>query len=248
MTVEGSTKSFELERGKESWNALKSLVLSKNDVKNANLVLRYQAARGEYYEINSDQQLQHALKDASSNGTKIIELKTPGHGATYTSTPATSAASTPVKSATATPTHQKPSSSNTPASSPSAHSNPSTPTSAPGNRTANHSDLQSGDYHVVTWDIAGDASAPLNKPKVSYGQTHDEFSFWPLPCQHHAETRVVLRDSSSLIFESVYTFEDVSFGGVKGVSTSKVTQTIGLPIKVSPNLIVVEGQKIIIRH
>lgn len=223
-------------------------MLSKHDVKSPNLVLRYQSARGEYYEVNSDQQFERALKDAASNGSKWLELKTASQGSSHTSTPAQSATSTPVKAGTATPTQSKASASNTPVSSPSGHSGSSTPSSMPGNRTAAHSAPQAGDYHVVTWEIAGDSSSVNGKPKISYGQTHDEFSFWPLPCQHNSETRVVLRDGSTLVFESVYTFEDVSFGGQKGVSTAKVTQTIGLPIKVSPNLIKVEDQKIIISH
>lgn len=227
---------------------MKSLVLSKHELKNANLVLRYQSARGEYYEVSTNEQLDRAIKDAASNGSKYLELKTPGQGASYASSPAASAASTPVKASTATPTHNKSSQSNTPASSPSAHSNPSTPSSLPGNRTAAHSAPQAGEEHIVTWEIPGDSSSVNTKPKFTYGQTHDEFSFWPIPCQHNAETRVVLKDGSQLVFESIYTFEDVSFGGQKGTSTAKVTQTVGLPIKVSTNLITIEGHKIIIKH
>lgn len=224
-------------------------MLSKFDVKSPNLVLRYQTTRGEFYEVTSDQQLERVVKDAASNGVKCLELKTAGQSASYASSPAHSATSTPIKAATATSTPTKATGSYTPASSPSgANSAASTPTAAPGNRTASHSTPQAGDYHIVTWDLPGDSASVNAKPKISYAQTHDEFSFWPLPCQHSAETRVTLREGSTLIFESLYTFEDVSFGGQKGTSTALVTQKIGLPIKVAPTLVTLEHQKIVIKH
>lgn len=251
MTIDGVTKSVELERGKETFAALKAAVLSKHDVKTGNLAIRYQNARGEIYEVGTDQQLDKVLKDVSANGGRWLELKSTSQPASHTPSPAASATSTPVKptsgvgSATSTPS--KPLGSPSVAS-PSTASPSAVSSNTPGNRTATHSAPQAGEHHIVTWNIAGDSSSINPKPKISYAQTHDEFSFWPLPCQHDAETRVIIRDGSTLVFESVYTFEDVSFGGQKGVSTAKVTQTIGLPIKIGPNLISVEGHKIIIKH
>jgi hypothetical protein len=205
------------------------------------------------YEVGSDQQLERILKESASSGVTWLELKSATTTSYATSAPS-SAVSTPSKTSTPVPgsVHTPSKTSNyTPASSPAsyaAQSPSSVASGTPGNRTATHSAPQPGEYHIVTWNTSADLSAASAKPKISYAQTHDEFSFWPLPCQHESEIRVVLRDGSSLVFESIYSFEDVSFGGQKGVSTAKVTQTIGLPIKVGPNLISVDGLKIIIKH
>jgi len=239
-------------------------VLSKHDVKASagSLPLRYQNARGEIYEVGSDQQLEKVLKEVSASGGRWLELKSApqSSGHATTASPAVSATSTPVKSSasasgvgSASSTPSKAGSTYSPSTSTSSSSSSHSPSAAsssnmPGNRTATHSAPQPGEYHIVTWNIAGDASSVNAKPKISYAQTHDEFSFWPLPCQHDAETRIVLKDGSSLVFESIYTFQDTSFGGQHGVSTAKVTQTIGLPIKVGPNLISVDGHKVIIKH
>jgi hypothetical protein len=227
--------------------------LAKSESKTGNAALRYQNNRGEIYEVGSDQQLERVLKEASANGVQWLELKSTSQPSGYSSSPATSATSTPNKVATSSSAASTPAKTSTysPASSPASYatqSPSSVPSSTPGNRAATHSATQAGEYHIVTWNVAGDASCGNPKPKMSYSQTHDEFNFWPLPCQHDSEIRVVLRDGSTLVFESVYTFEDISFGGQKGVSTAKVTQTIGLPIKVGPNLITLEGHKIIIKH
>lgn len=252
MTIDGHTKSVELERGKESFASLKSALQAVCDPKSIT-TLRYQNARGEIYEVGSDQQLERVLKENSSIGVNWLELKT-ASSTSYTASAPSSAASTPSKSSTtaASATHTPTKTSNyTPAASPASYAaqSPSSAASGtPGNRTAAHSTPQPGEYHIVTWNVSGDSSAPISKPKISYAQSHDEFSFWPLPCVHDSEIRVVLREGSTLVFESVYSFEDVSFGGQKGISTAKVTQTIGLPIKVGPNLISVEGLKIIIKH
>lgn len=256
VTLDGVTKSIELERGKESFGDLRTQVLAKHSI-TTSLAMRYTNARGEIYEVGNDSQLERVLKDASESRATALELKVtsqPSHtgGSSYTPT------STPTKAA-GTPSTQSPSTaaSNTPtraastsvgrSSSPASTSSPSS-AAMPGNRTAQHSAPVAGEYHIVTWNIAGDASSINPKPKITYAQDSDTFSFWPLPCQHDAETRVVLQDGSKLVFESIYTFEDVSFGGQKGQSTAKVTQTVGLPIKVSTNLIEVSGHKIIIKH
>jgi hypothetical protein len=248
VSLDGVTKSFELQRGKESFGDLRTQVLAKHNL-TASLAMRYQNARGEIYEVGSDQQLERVLKDAIENHHNTLELKVTSQPSHTSSAGYSSAASTPSKSSTATSAPHTPSTPNTYASTPTKSGTPSSvPSGTPGNRTASHSAPQAGEYHIVTWNIGGDSSSVNGKPKISYAQTHDEFSFWPLPCQHDAEIRAVLRDGSSLVFESIYSFEDVSFGGQKGISTAKVTQTIGLPIKVGPNLISVEGHKIIIKH
>lgn len=212
--------------------------------------MRYHNVRGEIYEVGNDGQLERVLKDAMESGIKVLELKVtsqPSHHGT--SSGYSSASSTPNKYTTNT---ASPYTSSTPVHSSTPGKTQGTPSSVspstPGNRTTTHGPAQPGDYHIVTWNIPGDRNSVNSKPKITHAQTHDEFSFWPLPCQHDTEIRAVLRDGSSLVFESIYTFEDVNFGGQKGISTAKVTQTVGLPIKVSPNLVNVEAQKIIIKH
>lgn len=100
---------------------------------------------------------------------------------------------------------------------------------------------------MITWNIPADPSSSLDKVKVNHTSSWDAFTFTMQKSKHDTEVRVVLVDPKKLSFECTYSFEDVTYGGQKGMRTVTVTQSIGLPYEVTPDRVEATHEHVVVK-
>jgi len=218
-TFETHVRTIELERQKYDLQILKEKAQKAFNL--PQVTIRYTSSSGEAYFINTEAQLQKALKDAVK--ARYVEVKVfRDTGAQSNPAPAAVSAS-PAHAAPPAASHSAPAPAHASVSpsAPSAASASSAP--KPGVLLSFHLPAQSGGPDRVAVDAQ---------------QNNDHFLFELKPSRYDTEVDVKLDGAQLLYLTSHSVHED------NAVKTIKGTQGISLPFTPAPNTISIHGQKI----
>jgi len=219
--LQGTVRSFELDRDQVSFNNVRQKVSSKFGING--FTITYNG-----YPVGDDAQLQSAIYDAEkSRATNLKLIVNSGSAPPSYSQPAAQQTHTqptysqPPSQPAAQQTHTQPT-----------HSQP-THTAAPLKKTATTATRAEGN-ELLSFHIPA-ANTNNDKVKIEHSQGDDHFVFTPVASKYATDVQVVI-DGSKLVYNNTYTFLD---GNVQ--KTMTLTQNFTLPFAPTSNLIKIDG-------